>query len=567
MIPGDLIPAVLANHLWQSTLCAAAAVLLALALRRNRAQTRYTLWLIASLKFLIPFSFLVAVGTHLKWPAMAASARPAFSAAIQQIGQPLLAPDIFTSVPQSTVPMHVGGTILLLIWLCGFLIVLASWLKHWLRIRAALRNAVPLPFAAPIRILSSPSLLEPGIFGLFRPVLVLPEGITGHLTAAHLDAILAHELCHVRRRDNLAAAIHMLVEALFWFHPLVWWIGTRLVEERERACDEEVLRLGNQPNVYAESILKTCQFYLESPLACMSGITGSDLKRRVVRIMSEGLAARLSFHKKVLLAAAGIAALAVPLAVGLTNASQASKAASPTFEVASIKPTKPGTMYMSVGFDPGGRFVAKGITVETLIRNAYDVESFRISGGPSWINSAKYDIIAKSSDVESEKLTEAARAELNKKHQRELQTLLAERFNFRFHESTKEQAIYDLVVSRNGPKLQPTKEPTGTALTMRPGQLTSYGISMPSLAANLSNCVRRVVRDKTGLSGIYAFTLRWADQDVANPPARDSDVGPGGSNAPSIFTAVREQLGLKLEPTKGPVSVLIIDHVERPSEN
>ncbi len=116
------------------------------------------------------------------------------------------------------------------------------------------------------------------MFGIFRPVLLLPEGITERLTAAQLEAILAHELCHVRRRDNLTAAIHMVVETVFWFHPLVWWIRARLIDERERACDEEVLRLGSEAEVYAESILEACKLYLESPLACVSGVTGSDLE-------------------------------------------------------------------------------------------------------------------------------------------------------------------------------------------------------------------------------------------------------------------------------------------------
>ena len=98
--------------------------------------------------------------------------------------------------------------------------------------------------------------------GIFKPVLLLPEGIAERLTPAQLEAILAHELRHVQRRDNLTAAIHMLVETIFWFHPLVWWIRARLMEERERACDEGVLRLGSEPQVYAESILKVCEFYL-----------------------------------------------------------------------------------------------------------------------------------------------------------------------------------------------------------------------------------------------------------------------------------------------------------------
>jgi bla regulator protein blaR1 len=165
---------------------------------------------------------------------------------------------------------------------CDFLVVAA--MAAYRRRRA--RSGSPLDLNANVPVLSSPAMLEPGVFGIFRPVLLLPEGITDRLAPAHLDAILAHELCHVRRRDNLAAALHMAVEAIFWFHPLVWWVGARLVEERERACDEEVLRLGSQPEVYAESILKTCQFYLESPLVCMSGIAGSDLKKRITRIMT-----------------------------------------------------------------------------------------------------------------------------------------------------------------------------------------------------------------------------------------------------------------------------------------
>src|SRR5262249_17254384 len=155
-------------------------------------------------------------------------------------------------------------------------------------------------------VLSSPAMLEPGVFGILRPVLLLPEGIAEHLAPAHLQAILAHELCHIRRRDNLAAAMHMAVEAVFWFHPLVWWLGARIIEERERACDEEVLELGNRPEIYAESILKTCQFYLESPLTCMSGIAGSDLKKRVSRIMTQRFTNPLSVGRKLLLGVAGM---------------------------------------------------------------------------------------------------------------------------------------------------------------------------------------------------------------------------------------------------------------------
>jgi bla regulator protein blaR1 len=92
-----------------------------------------------------------------------------------------------------------------------------------------------------------------------RPVLLVPRGLRERVTPEELDAIVAHETCHVRRRDNLAMSLHMIVEALFWFHPLVWWMERRLVDEQERACDEAVLAGGTPPRVYAEGILKVCE--------------------------------------------------------------------------------------------------------------------------------------------------------------------------------------------------------------------------------------------------------------------------------------------------------------------
>ncbi len=177
----------------------------------------------------------------------------------------------------------------------------------------------------------------------------MPDGVARELTAPQLEAILAHELCHVRRRDNLAAAFHMVVEALFWFHPLVWWLGARLMEERERACDEEVLSLGNAPEVYAEGILRICDLYLKSPLPCVSGVTGSNLKRRIEEIMSDCVVQVLNGRKKLLLAGAGALAVVAPIMVGtmgvpLTMAQTSAPA--PKFDVAAIKLCKeePGVM-------------------------------------------------------------------------------------------------------------------------------------------------------------------------------------------------------------------------------
>jgi bla regulator protein blaR1 len=336
-----------ANHLWQSTLFAGLAALVALALRKNHARVRYQLWLAASLKFLIPFFLLIRLGNYLA-TYRSAETQPVFYFAIQTVSQPFAqAP----SLAASLLPLLPG--ILTSLWICGFVTVVAlTWLR-WRRVIAAMRDALPLSHGRevdalrhlerlagirkPIGFCMSPGSMEPGIFGIIRPVLLWPEAISQDLQDAHLEAILAHEVWHVRRRDNLAAAAHMVVQALFWFHPLVWWLGARLIEERERACDEEVLRLGSPPLVYAESILKTCEFCMGSQLPCVSGVTGADLKQRIIRIMTPGSAMKLSLTRKLLVGAMAIGALAGPILVGVVKAPlvkaqspQASAAAKPT---------------------------------------------------------------------------------------------------------------------------------------------------------------------------------------------------------------------------------------------
>jgi beta-lactamase regulating signal transducer with metallopeptidase domain len=125
---------------------------------------------------------------------------------------------------------------------------------------------------------------------------LLPEGIFKRLTSTQLQAVLAHELCHIRYRDNLTAAIHMFVETVFWFHPLVWWMGRRLIVEREAACDEAVIAAGGDPETYASGLLQVCRFYLESRLDCAAGVARADLEKRIERIMTprSGKASRVT---------------------------------------------------------------------------------------------------------------------------------------------------------------------------------------------------------------------------------------------------------------------------------
>jgi beta-lactamase regulating signal transducer with metallopeptidase domain len=328
--------ALLLNHLWQSSLCLAAAGLIVLALRGNSAHVRFWVWFAASLKFLVPFAALTAFSTYALAPMVPPITAPTVRAAeplakpfsapmvvqitagmIAPSGQP--APVAARRARSATVPVfHLNLEFLLLgAWAAGVLWLAVRWVRGWLRVRALVRGAVDAPIAAPVAVKYSSSHLEPGLVGILAPVILLPQDIAQELSPEELKAVLAHELCHWRRRDNLLAAIHMTVEALFWFFPLVWWLGRRLNSERERACDESVLAGGNDPQVYTHGILKVCSAYLQSPLACVAGVSGGGLKARISTILENRLVLRLGAFGRLALSSVAIVALAFPVALGL----------------------------------------------------------------------------------------------------------------------------------------------------------------------------------------------------------------------------------------------------------
>ncbi len=603
----------LGNHLWQSTLFVGIAGLLTLLLRKNHARARYWLWLVASVKFLIPFSLLVGIGSHLAGSLGSAGTRTGLYFAMEEVGQPFTQPTM-SMVSRTTASTASLSLISLLpglfaaVWLCGFVAVLFVWHLRWRRILSAIRKGVPLRKGReaemlrrlgsiggarnPVEILLSRTSLEPGIFGIARPVLIWPEGISERLEDAHLEAILAHELWHVRRRDNLAAAIHMFVEAIFWFYPLVWWLGARLVVERERACDEEVLELGTQRQVYAESILKICEFCVASPLSCVSGVTGADLKKRMVYIMTKSIACKLDFSRKLLLSLAAFVAVAVPIVFGLLNATpsraqsqdQNTSAIPPAYENISIKssPINPDNSVrpmVSILSGPDG-FKTTNFTLHALTGRAYGLEDDQISGGPSWVNSERYDIEAKIDKSVADDLQKSPdQSFLERK--RMLQALLTDRFKLTIHRETKELPVYELIIVNSGSKLQEAKpgetypngikDPRGRAtaglIKMGSGEITGQGVPITSLVRQLTLPLGRIVVDRTGLTGTYDFTIKWLPvESQAATGGQQGTPSPEGSESP-IFTAIQDQLGLKLESQTAPVEVLVIDHAEQPTQN
>jgi bla regulator protein blaR1 len=573
----------LANHLWQSTLFAVVVGLLTLMCRKNHASVRYWLWFSASVKFFIPFALLMTLGDRLEWPSRAPQiAAPAVSATLAQVSRPFVV-EPMRVLPMQEAPRGVDWFTLALfgVWVAGTIAMTAVRFRTWRQIRAAIRTSSPWAVAsqlmpAGVAVRSTPGVMEPGVVGVWRPVILVPSGLEDDLTPRQLATVLTHELCHVRRRDNMTAAVHMITEAVFWFHPLVWWIGSRLLDERERACDEEVVRTFGEPRTYAEGIVNVCRRYVESPLACVSGVSGSNVKNRIRDIMTNRAVAKLSVAKKALLAGVGATVLVAPIL--------AQSVPLPSFEVASVKPTAGGQvrigdkMWTTAGakFLPNGAFDAVNATLGSIIRLAYGLREFQTVGGPEWIDTERFDIQAR-----------APQGAMESDAPRRLQSLLAERFALKVRSEKRDRPIYALVLARAdgslGPRLRQSQTPSAGGLGNNqcappgppgPFNMRLCGVTIAQLVERyLPMYSDRLVVDRTGLSGGFDFVLHFDNRPIPGvgpfgglPPTPQA-AEPAASDAVSIFTALEEQLGLKLEPQTAPVEVLVIDHVERPTAN
>ncbi len=553
------------NHLWQSTVFAVAIALAASALRRNSPRVRYWLWLAASLKFLIPFSLLVSTGATVKFPPDTPSMR---AVTVQQIST-YFAPA--TLIPTPASPAHASRLpiVAAAIWLAGALFLLFRWYRRWRALHELARKATPQPPMDELRVLSSPEQLEPGVLGILQPVLLLPEGITDTLTQEQLEAVLAHERCHIRYRDNLTAALHMCVETIFWFHPLVWFIGARLMEERERDCDQAVLLEGNHPGAYARGIIQVCGNYVESPIACAAGISGSDLKTRIREIMTWSGSLPLSWRARTMLAVAALAAVSLPFAIGILRAQSLPPAPAYTYDAVSIHKSAPGSNNHLIGPGPQGGLRGENVPVMTLITVAYSVQDYQIIGAPGWAGSETFDFSFTPDKKESLPNPAAGlkdfQAFMNRNAQR-LQSVLRDRFGLVLRAETRELPIYSLVQAKGGHKLSPhDPKLKGPSLQTNGRQTTGAMVPLPMIAQNLSMLLHRPVRDDTHIDGEFDFKLTW-NPDLDSAPQQISDGGSPPAGA-SLFTAITEQLGLRLESTKGPVQVYVVEKVEHPTEN
>lgn len=685
----------LAEHLWQSTIVCAALWALSRMLRRNAAKMRFRLWMLASIKFLLPFSLLITAGETISTqkkevPRMA----PLFSVMIEgptnstMATRRIAAPAADASSLKQTPPakrqkfMEQG---LLTLWALGTLAIAGVWLRSWLSLRAMVHRGTPIGDVAQLRAVMVTGDAEPGVFGILHPVLMLPQGVTSNLTAAQMKAIVAHELCHIRRRDNLWAALHMVAAAIFWFHPFVWWIGRQLIAEREAACDEAVLEQSHSAMEYAEGILNVCKFYLEVPVACVSGVTGADLKKRIAHILSGSMAERLTITRKLVLSAAGLLSIGMPLTFGLLHASRSyaeapaktnpddtwqgtlhlqkdlrlvfkitrtpdgtlktvtysidqgsmpmaaketkfqngeltvnieaidgvytgkmspdgttitgewkqgdqpkplilvratpdtawaipepppkippmAADADPSFEVATIKPTPPD--FKGKGFGgPPRRFQTRGTTLNDLMMFVYGVNTRQIVGAPAWAETDRFDITTGQPDAPGAPSEAQVRSMMRK--------LLETRFGLKYHKDKKEMSAYVLGIAKDGPKMTKSSTDPNTPHAFfftKLGHLTVRNGTMEDVAQGFQGAVfDRPVVNRTGLEGRWDFVLKWTPDETQFQVFGAKIVPNEAADAPPpIFQAIQEQIGLKLDATKTMVDVMVMDHVEKPSEN
>ncbi len=251
---------------------------------------------------------------------------------------------------------------------------------------------------------------------------------------------------------------------------------------------------------------------------------------------------------------------------GLAQTSLAHPPNSPHFDVAVVKPNSDGDYRVYVGDNGGGRFSATGITLRLLMRYAYDVQDVQIVGGPKWLASDRWNVEAKADGVASRLSSE--------QQMRMMRSLLAERFQLKVHfEQRKSVPAYALVVVKEGANLRANTSEPGPDVPLGRGHMSFKKVRLSALASQLTRQLGRQVLDQTRLNGEFDFVLDWVPDPGENgaipgQPGPPPDSSPGREeNGPSIFTALKEQLGLRLSPIKAPLDVLVIDRAEKPSPN
>jgi uncharacterized protein (TIGR03435 family) len=444
------------------------------------------------------------------------------------------------------------------------------------------------------QVLVHDEVTAPLTCGIARPAILMPAE-AARWSDAEIRQALVHELEHVRRADWPVHVATRVICALYWFHPLVWIAWRRLGLEAECACDDAVLRTSER-TAYAQQLVTLARRYAKPPIPALSMAGPSDLSVRVSALLDDAQArGQLGFTRTAaIVGVAGLLVLSVaPLRAQNTKIVAGPTGEAPAFEVASVRENKSGDAGSRRQVRPGGRIMFTNFLLRELILDSYALQPSQLVGGPDWITSARFDITALAGEIPLTRPGVVGPAHLM------MQRLLAERFNLAVHTETREMSIYALTLARRDGKLGPRIAPAVTdcesvmgALLKAPanpaeprppspelpngapacgmrfhreGRIMAGGSSMSQLAESLSPRLGRPIVDRTRLSGGFDFELVFAVEpgmlpDGVTPPPSDPD-------KPSIFTALEEQLGLKLQADRTLVEVLVIDRVTRPTEN
>ncbi|MGH9242109.1 MAG: M56 family metallopeptidase [Vicinamibacterales bacterium] len=598
----------------KATLTLAVALAVTRLARRSRAAARHVL-LVAAFAVLLalPAASFVIPSRGVTLPAQtAASSAPAVAVVPVMTSPSPAVIDTQESVDSLPIesPGMTASAILWAIWgagmlLCVLPVVAGTWHLRSLRRSSSLcasgeallrRLSAEAGIQRSVAVRVHESIPGPMTYGILRPVIMLPLDATAW-SEEELCRAMIHELEHVRRGDWLSQYMARIVRALYWFHPLVWIAWRRLSLEAERACDDAVLRrseataYANQLVLLAERLTSTATPPLLAMAACR------DLSTRVRAVLdgaqARGRAGALPVTTAIVAAALFIAAVAPLRAVRQGQVpSDGAQQPPPAFETASVKPNKSGEEQRYIQIDPSGtNLKVVNMQLRQLITWAYQIQSFQLEGGPDWIAADRFDILAK-----PERAVPATGAFFDGQNPLRMmfRTLLADRFKLVMHKETKELPIFELVVARQdgrlGPQLRPaamdcaaraaaaakggaqppaSSGPPGSGpcfMNINPISVRGGGVTLAMLANILVGSVQRLVIDRTGLTGNWDLEVNYTPDQSQVPPG--VELPPSvDRNGPSLYTALEEQLGLKLRPARGPVEVLVIDSVQQPTPN
>ena len=362
------------------------------------------------------------------------------------------------------------------------------------RMRSMLVRAAPLEWrlrfdqirnrirvSRPVTLLVSALVQVPTVIGWLRPVVLVPVGALAGLPAEHLEALLAHELAHIRRHDYLVNILQSVAEALLFYQPTVWWISNQIRNERELCCDDIAFATNGDAFLYANALVEL-EAHRPAHLNPALAANGGSLKERISRLVGQPA----HFSRPLPGPGAAVAAVLIVVSSYAVFAQQEQKAR-PSFEAVSIKPNDLGGGHQSMNTSPG-RMPAQ-TTTKALIQLAYGLKDFQVTGGPAWLGNDNYDFTA----------TTGTAIDLPTKVLRPyLQSLLTDRFHLKFHRETKELPAYLLLPAKNGPKLTPHTGPAGHQSTNSNGNgakvtMSGTDLSMADFASYLSprSCAAR----------------------------------------------------------------------------